>query len=225
MDVLDVPKAVVATPHGKMDFNLFPLRSACPEPPGSESIRNKTAAPSHYAAMTGAFESKKKPPASSKAVKYVPQSVLDKKLARLEQLSQAVLDGDGTAIDQLRAELNHCPRLCRRLADLQRRVEIKLIGLVADKDPLHTEAFRRHCSNLRHELLDGEQASLATKMAASRVVITWLFAQLLDLRALESPEELRSIKQLEQAERRYQTAMRTFCMARQADLQLQRMRD
>ena len=51
----------------------------------------------------------------------------------------------------------------------------------------------------------------------------WMFCQFLELRALEDPNDLRCIKQLEQAERRYQVAMRTFQMARHADLQLQRL--
>jgi hypothetical protein len=157
------------------------------------------------------------------SVKYVPQAALDRDLQKLETLSQAALAGDTTALDQLRADLDLVPHIWRRLADLQVLVELKLIGLVAGKDPLGAEAFRKRCSELRHRLLEGEPSSLATKMAASRVVATWLFTQLLELRVLESPDDLRNIKSLEQAERRYQVAMRTFCLVRQADLQLERL--
>src|SRR5207253_10655553 len=106
--------------------------------------------------------------------------------------------------------------------DLQRMVEIKLIGLVAGNDPLRGEAFRKKSSELRDHLEDGQQYSLAVKLSASRVVACWLFAQFLDLRALESPHENWCLRQL-QGERRYQSAMRTFCLARQADVQLQRL--
>ncbi len=164
---------------------------------------------------------KKAPP--NPGIKYVPQSGLDRDLARLEQLSRAALAGDTTALDALRAALDCCPHIWRRLADLEHLVELKLMVLVAGNDPLRSEAFRKRCSELRHHLLDGQPSSLATKMAASRLTITWLFVQFLELRALESPEALHSIRQLEQAERRYQVAMRTFGMAKQMDARLRRL--
>jgi hypothetical protein len=154
------------------------------------------------------------------AIKYVAQAELDREQAQLEKLSQAAMTGDTTALDALRAALDHCPHIWRRLADLELLVETKLIGFVAGSDPLRAEAFRKRCSELRQHLVSGKQGSLAVKLAASRVVSTWLFGQLLELRALESPQELRNIKQLEQAERRFQVAMRTFGMALQLELQL-----
>lgn len=156
-------------------------------------------------------------------IKYVPQAQLDAELAHLEALSQAALAGDTAALDQLRTALDNCPYVWRRLADLEQLVEHKLIELVAGSDPLRVEACRKRCSELRHELLEGDAGSLLVKMAASRVVMCWMFCQFLELRALEDPQDLRCIKQLEQAERRYQVAMRTFQMARHADLQLQRL--
>jgi hypothetical protein len=106
---------------------------------------------------------------------------------------------------------------------MQREIELQMVDLVAGNDPLRAEAFRKRCSELRHELLDGKPASLLLKMCASRVVACWMFCQLLELRSLEDPQDLRCIKQLEQAERRYQVAMRSFQMARHAELQLQRL--
>jgi hypothetical protein len=156
-------------------------------------------------------------------VKYVAQAELDREQVKLEKLSQAALAGDSSALDKLRVALDSCPHIWRRLADLQLLVEHKLIALVAGKDPLLGEAFRKRCSELRHLLLDGEPCSLATKMAASRVVATFMFAQLLELRALQSPVELRCVKQLEQAERRHQVAMRTFLMTRRSELQLSQL--
>lgn len=157
------------------------------------------------------------------AIHYMPQAKLDAELANLESLSKAALAGDTSALDRLRTALDHCPHVWRRLADLQLAIEQKLIELVTDNEPLRAEAFRKRCSELRHELLEDRSASLLVKMAASRVVMCWLFCQFLELRSLADPEDLRCIKQLEQAERRYQVAMRTFQMARHADVQLQRL--
>ena len=147
-------------------------------------------------------------------VKYVSEAALRAEQKKLEKLSTAALAGDTTALDKLRAELDHCPHIWQRLGDLQIIIERKLVGLVAGTDPLKAEAFRKRSSQLRHDLLDGEPCSLATEMAASRLVATFMFVQMLELRALESPAELRCIKQLVQAERRCQVAMRTFLMAR-----------
>jgi hypothetical protein len=196
--------------------------------PVAEVVRgiSKTAqtdTPVHQATSIGGTEIVAKPRPRRSKIKYVPQSELDAELAKLEDLSQAALAGDTTALDQLRAELDRCPHVWRRLTDLQLVVEHKLIELVAGIDPLRGEAFRKRCSELRHELLEGEASSLLVKMAASRVVMCWMFCQLLELHALEDPQDLRCIKQLEQSERRYQVAMRTFQMARHADLQLQRL--
>jgi hypothetical protein len=155
-------------------------------------------------------------------VKYVPQAELDEELAKLEKLSRAALAGDTAALDKLRVALDNSPHVWQRLADLQRQIELKMIALVAGTDPLRSQVFRRRCSEFRHRILDGEPASLATKMAAGRAVSCWMFCQLLELRALDSPDELRNVKSLEQAERRYQVAMRTFHLSRQADLRHQR---
>lgn len=183
----------------------------------------KAGGQSRPASKAGASKATSTTKVPNPRVEYVPQWALDADLAKLETLSSAALAGDTTALDKLRAALDRCPHIWRRLADLEHLVELKMIALVAGDDPLRSEAFRKRCSELRHTLLDGEPKSLATKMAVSRVVMCWLFAQFLELRALDSPNELRSIKQLEQAERRYQVAMRTYGMARQLDVRLQQL--
>jgi hypothetical protein len=162
---------------------------------------------------------KKSAPAAS-TVNYVSQAELNAEQEKLEGLSRDALAGDTAAIDRLRAALDHCPHIWRRLADLQYIVECKLIQLVAGNDTLRAECFRKRCSELRYELLERKPCSLATEIAASRVVATFMFAQLLELRSLQAPEELRCIKQLEQAERRFHVAMRTFLMAKRSELQL-----
>jgi hypothetical protein len=190
---------------------------------GTNSNTEETDTPVRQATGSGNTELVPKPSSRRSKIKYVPQAQLDAELAKLEQLSQSALAGDTAALDQLRVELDNCPHVWRRLTDLQQLVEHKLIELVAGIDPLRVEAFRKRCSELRHELLEGEVSSLLVKMAASRALACWMFCQFLELRALEDPQDLRCIKQLEQSERRYQVAMRTFQMARHADLQLQRL--
>ncbi len=156
-------------------------------------------------------------------IKYVAQRELEAELAKLEQLSGAVLAGDMTAIDTLRAALDEVPHIWQRLADLQISIEVKLVELVAGEAPCASRSFRKRCSEFRSEILEGRPASLATKMAGSRAVACWMFVQLLELRALESPAALRNVKALEQAERRFNVAMRTFQFARLSDAQLQRL--
>jgi len=58
-------------------------------------------------------------------------------------------------------------------------------------------------------------------MAGSRMVMCWLFVQFVELYCVKSAPERFAIKQLELAERRYQTSVRTFVMAKRLDLQLQ----
>jgi hypothetical protein len=203
--------------------------STSPKQPNTQAAADVKAGLNGAAKRTGQPAAGRKTKAARKAkvvgtsVKYVAQAELDAELATLQQLSNAALAGDTEALDKLRAALGRCRHTWRRVGDLQLLVEHKLVELVAKRDPLRLESFRKRWSELRHELLDGDQASLATKMAASRVVTCWLFTQLLELRILESPAELRNIKSLEQAERRFGVAMRTFERARLSDLQLERL--
>ena len=180
------------------------------------------------AAVKGDTRHKKAGPKSRRGepkIKYVPQSELDGQLAELEKLSRAARAGDDKALDELRHALNDAyPHVWRRVADLQIPVEQKLVNLVAGQDPLRIEAFRKRCSELRYDLLERQPSSSATKMAASRVVTCWMFTQALELRVLESSNNRWPMKELELAERRYQSAMRTYGQARQLDLQLQRLR-
>ncbi len=165
-------------------------------PPKTQTLKQKRPTPLRQATSSGSTELVAKPNSRRSKIKYVRQGQLDAELAKLEELSQAALAGDTAALDQLRAELDNCPHVWRRLTDLQQLVEHKLIELIAGIDPLRVEAFRKRCSALRHELLEGEGSSLLVKMAASRVVMCWMFCQFLELRALEDPQDLRCINSL-----------------------------
>ena len=158
--------------------------------------------------------------ATTGSARYVPEAALRAELAKLEKLSNAALAGDLTAIDKLRTELDRSPHVWRYIADLQVAVEIKMIGLIAGGSPLKQEAFRKRCSEFRNLLAD-EGDSLLVKMALSRVVSCWMFAQYLELRLLSSADQHDAAKQLLHAERRLQSAMRTLVLARQAERQRQ----
>ena len=95
-------------------------------------------------------------------------------------------------------------------------IECKLIAMFAGTDPLRVEAFRKRNSEIRHEL-NGAGGSISTKMAASRLLACWQVAQYVELRFLESPMERDWGKRLEQSQRRYESAMRTFVMAKRLD--------
>ena len=152
--------------------------------------------------------------------KYVPEATLRAELAQLEALSNSALAGDLTAIDKIRIALDRSPHVWRHIADLQVAVEIKMIRLFAGDSPLKQEAFRKRCSELRRQLVD-DGDSLLIKMAISRVVCCWIFAQYLELRLLSSADQHDAAKQLLHAERRLATAIRTLALARQSERQRQ----
>jgi hypothetical protein len=157
---------------------------------------------------------------SSPGVCYVPQSVLDQGLQRLESLSRAAEKGDLAALDELRNQLDSCRYIWQPLVDLQRMIELRLIGLIAGTDPLRAEAFRKRNSELRSDL-NGEGGSMLVQLAASRVVAAWMFAQVLEWLVLNSLDEPRVVKKLADAERRLQTAIRTLATVKKLEMQLQ----
>jgi hypothetical protein len=132
------------------------------------------------------------------------------------------LAGDNSALDSLRSELDEHPHLWRYLADLQHLIEQRVAELVAGKNPMLVEAFRKRASTFRHEILGGQLASFATKLAASRAVTCWLFCEFTDLRAVKAPDDCRSGKERQRAQQSFESAMRTFILARKADLELER---
>ena len=99
-------------------------------------------------------------------------------------------------------------------------IELKLIGLIAGKDPLRAEAFRKRNSELRCELI-GEGGSMLVQLAVSRVAAAWLFVQVVEWLALDSLNESHVVKKLADAERRLQIAVRTLATAKKLELQLQ----
>jgi hypothetical protein len=186
----------------------------------ADSTQHKAASSPRRASNAGDTKNTKSTKSAAARIKYVPQGELDAELAKLETLSHAAMTGDTAALDRLREQLDSCPHLWRRVADLQLLIEIKMIEQIAGKDPLRAEAFRKRNSEIRHEL-NGAGGSISTKLAASRLLACWQVAQYVELRFLESPMERDWGKRLEQSQRRYESAMRTYVMAKRLDLQLQ----
>jgi hypothetical protein len=162
---------------------------------------------------------KQKEQPSPSGIQYMPQAELDAEQAKLEALSQAAIAGDTAALDQLRAALDNCPHIWRRLADLQILIETRLVELIAGKDRLRLEGFRRRSSELRRELCE-DNSAMFVKLAASRVVSCWLFCQFIELQAIIMIDPLQNYKQREYAERRFGIAMRAYATAKRLELQL-----
>jgi len=78
---------------------------------------------------------------STKSTSYVRQEEYDAELDRLQRLSNAALEGDSAALDQLRTALDDVAHVWHRLADLQLHVELALVEKIASADPLRREAF------------------------------------------------------------------------------------
>lgn len=146
-------------------------------------------------------------------VRYVVQAELDAEQAKLYGLSEKAKAGDSQALDQLRQELDNCPHVWRRLGDLQLLIEEEMASQVGPKDLLFLEAYRKRAAEIRHQLLDDSQ-DLLTQMAVSRVVDCWLFTQFLQLQVLQEKHPKDGVKQLAQAERRLESAVRTLSLAK-----------
>jgi hypothetical protein len=200
------------------------VKAATPDQPSPHAERKATPAPGNTSGSirhkSDNNTGKAAKGSASPGVRYVRQSVLDQGLQRLESLSCGAEKGDSAALDTLRSEMDTCPHIWNPLVDLQRMIELKLTAMFAGTDPLRVEAFRKRNSEIRHEL-NGAGGSISTKMAASRLLACWQVAQFVELRFLESPMEGNGVKRLEQSQRRYESAMRTFVMSKRLDAQLQ----
>jgi hypothetical protein len=159
----------------------------------------------------GAAAAVSKPPSP-----YLKQSSIDAQLKRLRELSQAAASGETAALDELRNELDRCPHVWRRIADLQYMIECKMADQIAEKDLLKLESLRKRLSELRYELTK-ESDSLLVKLAVSRYLACWIFSQFVELKLLSSDMPDQWAKLLVQAEQRTATAMRALLLAKKAD--------
>lgn len=185
-------------------YSIGPARSA-----GDKTTRKENAKPrSHPPIEKQDFP--RSETAATKSPTYVPQSQIDAEITGLEQLA-ATIPQDPTALDRLRKELTERPHLVQQLADLQHVVELRIIDRLAPNDPVRQEAFRMRCSKVRAALLKNYNSPLVN-LAVSRIVTCWMLCQLLDATFGANPQPAHQ-KMLSQAEKRLETAHRTYEIA------------
>ena len=187
----------------------------------SSVIRGQRTGPSTQRQVDQPTRSTKTTPETAAAVSkppspYLKQSSIDAQVKRLRKLSQVAASGDTVALDQLRDELDRCPHIWRRIADLQYMIECKMADQIAEKDLLKLESLRKRISELRYELTK-ESDSLLVKLAVSRYLACWIFSQFAELKLLSSDVPDQWAKLLVQAEQRTATAMRALLLAKKAD--------
>jgi hypothetical protein len=184
------------------------------------SAKSRTGDSQRASAKAGAAKTVRSTDSAGGNTHILPEATIRATFAKLRVLSQAAIAGDTTAIDKIRIVLDSTPWVWQYAADLQIAVEERLVQLVAGDDVLKREAFRRRASELRSQLAEAGD-SLLVRMAISRVVASWLFAQFLELRALSSADYRGAANAVLQAERRWQAAVRTLTMVRRAEWERQ----
>ncbi|QDS98165.1 hypothetical protein HG15A2_14380 [Adhaeretor mobilis] len=90
------------------------------------------------------------------------------------------------------------------------------MSLCGTESPLRLESLLKRNSEMRRQLAN-ESNSLCTQMTASRLVMYWLFVQVLELRHIDDLDSPAVQKVLKQAESRYQAASRTYQTAVRSD--------
>jgi hypothetical protein len=192
------------------------------EPSQARPAKSRTRNSAHAPTKTRAAKTASDTDSAGGSTHFLPEAKICATLARLEELSRAAIAGDTTAIDTIRIVLDSTPWIWQYAADLQIAVEERLVQLVAGNDVLKREAFRRRASELRSQLAEAGDSLLA-RMAISRVVASWLFAQFLELRALSSADYRGAATAVLQAERRWQAAVRTLNLVRRGERERQRI--
>jgi hypothetical protein len=129
--------------------------------------------------------------------------------------------GDVSALAEVRQALDDHPELVAQLGDLAANAETAVLGLLAGTSLTAREAARRSLDSLRQELL-GPSPSTLERLLVERVVIAnaWVHFSDLDLAnrlALESessPACRAAAKRLDQAQRRYLSAVKALALVR-----------
>ncbi len=159
---------------------------------------------------------KPKPEPNNLPPRPLPEKVFHEKVKKYRKLAKQAEAGDTAALDQLREQLGGDPIVWRTMGDIQRRTEHELIKKLFGTDVFARETFRQRISELRSQVYRPGD-SIVTEMACSRVVTCWCFTQYFEYRALHEAGDRQLGNLLVQAEKRYQTAMKTLEMARKLD--------
>ncbi len=124
--------------------------------------------------------------------------------------------GDELALAELRELLDSRPDIWQQIGDLGRHAELAMINLIAGNNSLVRESLMRKIEEMKGELV-GDDPSLLEKIAAQRVIATWLDVQ---YTATAYPEpkgetitEARfQLKLKDSAERRFNAAMKSLML-------------
>lgn len=138
---------------------------------------------------------------------------------RFSSLMERANAGDQEAIRQLRQTLDANQQLWKEGSNLGRLVEEKLIQRVAGRSVLVAESTKRAVAEMQRELA-GENPPLIVALAAQRVTASWLNLQMLELEEgngpadRSSPEGRWRLRHLDQAHRRFLSALRMLATLR-----------
>jgi hypothetical protein len=131
-------------------------------------------------------------------------------------LAKEANSGDPVALAKLRHTLANNPSISHHMGDLAAMAERSLTAEILKNDPSACEIIAAKVDQMRQSLV-GTSDSLVVRLAADRVLLTWLSIYLLDLRysdvaitSLPSVEATVVIKQKVAAERRHLLALRIY---------------
>lgn len=137
----------------------------------------------------------------------------------LEPLVRLANAGNADALAKLRQVLDDNPQIWQAVGDLADHAELTLIRVIAGSNMLTFESLRRKTAELRQEI-GGEQPTPLAKLAASRVIVTWLEVQHLDmLHPADAGSNLPMAKYLVMlktaAQRRFDGALKSLLLVRE----------
>lgn len=134
------------------------------------------------------------------------------------RLVQRANQGDQAALQELRAVLDRCPEIWRKIGDLATHAELATLRLVGGNDKLLMEAMQRKVDELKAGL-SRPGASMLEQLVVLRVVVTWLQVQHADTASASPDHSLQQGRfwgqRQDQAHRRHLTAIKDLAKLQQ----------
>ena len=143
-------------------------------------------------------------------------------LAALQALAVRAQQGDGSALEPLRAALDQHPRLCECWGDMARQAEATLVEVYTGQDHLFRETLTRRLKALRKELA-GPDCPPLERLLVERIAVCWLQVYYLDAMFARSTDQTLAWYDFQQrrqdrAHRRFLSAARTLAAVRRLRL-------
>jgi len=140
---------------------------------------------------------------------------------RLKELVEKAGKGDKNPLPEIRKILKESPELAWQIMDFAKYTESHHIKMmVKEEDPGLKEVLKAQLAFMREEIA-GDNPSPLERLLAERIVLTWLQIQLFeDLYASSMPKSMTFAqgnykqKMIDQAHRRYLSAIRTLAQIR-----------